>query len=235
MEFSVYNEIQAVAAEAGGNGGCLSRQQAGRRKHLVRQHATTAEDTLPPSSSSSLTPSPRDVNLATVFTFKPEYQQHCCSRTSPRPPVLSQSYRALSADCRPPASESATAAKIQRQKTAESAPSRVSSRISSRQQSLTQGPSRVTLIRGESCSLVDIPTYLSSSVELGGTLSNQPVNKLMFAPHRPRLQIDLTRKKPEKDGKKTQWTVLCVAIVMMTMCVMLVGTMLSITTEYQVN
>ena len=54
---------------------------------------------------------------------------------------------------------------------------------------VSHGPSRVTLIRGESCSLVDIPTYLSSSVELG-TLSTPPV-KFVFTSHRPRyIQID---------------------------------------------
>ena len=51
-----------------------------------------------------------------------------------------------------------------------------------------------------------------------------------------RLRIDLTKRKPVKKEKdKTRWTVVCVSVMLMCMMIGLVGTMLSITTEYQVN
>ncbi len=97
------------------------------------------------------------------------------------------------------------------------------------------------LFLGESCSLVDIPTYLLSSVELAtrlpaATAGGQDGHILFGAP-RPRLRIDLTKKRPDKaaSGRRTQWTVLCVAVTMMTMCVTLVGAMLSVGSEYQNN
>ncbi len=80
-----------------------------------------------------------------------------------RPGCISHSSRALSADCRQHpcdysynssgvhCAESGRLA-VKRQKTADSAPSRVNSRLSSRQQSLSQGASKVTLIRGNSLS-----------------------------------------------------------------------------------
>ena len=160
-----------------------------------------------------------------------------CLKNSSRP-SLRNSSRALSADCRSPTSSTENRLYIQRQKTTESVPTYMSSHMiswnSSRQQSLSQGPSRMTLIRGESCSLVDIPTYISSSIELG-CISSPPMQVMMNRPARPRLQIDLTKRKPVKKAKeKTRWTVVCVSVIFMCMCIGLVGTMLSITTEYQV-
>ena len=88
---------------------------------------------------------------------------HCGSGRLPpvgwRPGYISHSSRALSADCRQhpgdhhagsgmDQSASSGRLAVKRQKTADSAPSRVNSRLSSRQQSLSQGASRVTLIRG---------------------------------------------------------------------------------------
>ena len=115
----------------------------------------------------------------------------------------------------------------------------------------------ITLVRGASCSLVDIPTYLGGSqaaVELAQRCevvacdadptqlraTTLPSNK------RPRLQLDLTKKNkslnPEEgdDGedsksaaRKTQWTVLCVSLTLLTLSVTLVGTMLSLGSQYQ--
>jgi hypothetical protein len=93
---------------------------------------------------------------------------------------------------------------------------------------------------------VDIPTYLVSSVELAtrpptaAAAASGAGSHIIFnqPPPRPRLRIDLTKKKPDKaasGGRRTQWTVLCVAVTMMTMCVTLVGTMLSVGSEYQNN
>ncbi|QQP52114.1 Uncharacterized protein FKW44_004141, partial [Caligus rogercresseyi] len=39
-------------------------------------------------------------------------------------------------------------------------------------------------------------------------------------------------KKKSSSGKKTQWTVLCVSLTLLTMCVTLVGTMLSVGSQY---
>ena len=58
-------------------------------------------------------------------------------------------------------------------------------------------------------------------------------------PARPRLQLDLTKKsnqktmKTAKTTRKTKWTILCVGLTLLTMCVTLVGTMLSIGSQYQ--
>ena len=125
----------------------------------------------------------------------------------------------------------------------------------------------ITLVRGASCSLVDIPTYLGPSlhaqggVELakrceivGAICKNVPIPPRQPKPaqtqpensqeagqgmarassHRPRLQLDLTRKNnAAKSGRKAKWTVLCVSLLLLTMCVTLVGTMLSVGSQYQ--
>ncbi len=69
-----------------------------------------------------------------------------------------------------------------------------------RQQSLSQGPSRMTLIRGESCSLVDIPTYISSSIELG-CIASPPMQIMMNQqrPTRPRYNF----RQFSEDGMAT--------------------------------
>ncbi len=128
----------------------------------------------------------------------------------------------------------------------------------------------ITLIRGASCSLVDIPTYLGHTLHSGGGVEvaqiaqsqhqhpqipqiphghvHQPAGVVPSAPGerklgpggraggggRPRLQLDLTRKKNSaKSTRKTKWTVLCVSLTLLTMCVTLVGTMLSLGSQYQ--
>ena len=104
----------------------------------------------------------------------------------------------------------------------------------------------ITLVRGASCSLVDIPTYLgpmtsggmvevagkAGGVSSAGALTQYP----RHANSRPRLQLDLTKKNNTKNAKstrKTKWTILCVGLTLLTMCVTLVGTMLSIGPQYQ--
>ena len=105
----------------------------------------------------------------------------------------------------------------------------------------------ITLVRGASCSLVDIPTYLgpmtsggmvevagkAGGVSSAGALTQYP----RHANNRPRLQLDLTKKnntsKNAKSTRKTKWTILCVGLTLLTMCVTLVGTMLSIGPQYQ--
>ena len=96
----------------------------------------------------------------------------------------------------------------------------------------------ITLVRGASCSLVDIPTYLGpASVGIAGksgvTTTAVPISALAPRPPRPRLQLDLTKKNySAKSTRKTKWTILCVGLTLLTMCVTLVGTMLSIGSQY---
>ena len=96
-------------------------------------------------------------------------------------------------------------------------------------------PPRLTLVRGSSFSLVDIPTFLSSSVTLGtiSTISNT------FPPYDPRKSLAeklakcrANRSEP-KMGKRSQWTVMCVALGFFSSCLILVGGMLSVTSDYQ--
>ncbi|XP_059080441.1 uncharacterized protein LOC131878474 [Tigriopus californicus] len=113
----------------------------------------------------------------------------------------------------------------------------------------------ITLVRGTSCSLVDIPTYLGPSVSGGVELAQlcdvtSAICKTVpmaspaavaaaveqRKPNRPRLQLDLTRKKNAKSQRKSlSRTVLCVSITMLTLSVTLVGTMLSVGSQYQDN
>ena len=113
------------------------------------------------------------------------------------------------------------------------------------------GP-KVTLVRGISCSLVDIPTYLSSSVELASLteltelpslqpLDDEVVNSRCAVSYLQqskenirRLRMDiLDRRERKLTPKKTQWTLICIALAFLTTCVTLVGTMLSYTSDYQ--
>ena len=100
----------------------------------------------------------------------------------------------------------------------------------------------ITLVRGASCSLVDIPTYIgpTSSIGIAGksgvTTTTVPISALAPRPPRPRLQLDLTKKNySAKSTRKTKWTILCVGLTLLTMCVTLVGTMLSIGSQYEQN
>ena len=95
---------------------------------------------------------------------------------------------------------------------------------------------KLTLVRGSSLSLVDIPTFLSSSVTLG-TISTMISNT--FPPYDPRKSLAeklakyrANRSEP-KMGKRSQWTVMCVALGFFGSCLILVGGMLSITSDYQ--
>ena len=111
----------------------------------------------------------------------------------------------------------------------------------------------ITLVRGASCSLVDIPTYLGPALHTStgvvevsvppgkAAVTNGNFNNVLDQPRpaRPRLQLDLTKKsnqktmKTAKTTRKTKWTILCVGLTLLTMCVTLVGTMLSIGSQYQ--
>jgi hypothetical protein len=103
----------------------------------------------------------------------------------------------------------------------------------------------ITMIRGASCSLVDIPSYLGPTlrgVELGDASpvynagnALSPGSDLKPTPRpRPRLQLDLTQRKNVKSStRKTKWTILCVGLTLLMMSVTIVGTMLSLGSQYQ--
>jgi hypothetical protein len=100
------------------------------------------------------------------------------------------------------------------------------------------------LVRGASCSLVDIPTYLGPTPSIGiagksgVTTTTVPMSALAPMPtSRPRLQLDLTKKNhsAKEQTSKTKWTIICVGLTLLTMCVTLVGTMLSIGSQYEMD
>ena len=111
-------------------------------------------------------------------------------------------------------------------------PSRYSSPNTTSKRCLPQ----VTLVRDSSLSLVDIPTFISTSVTLGSISSK--VSEA-FPPYDPRkileeklAEIRANRSEP-KMGKRSQWTVMCVALSFFSSCLILVGGMLSFTSDYQ--
>lgn len=111
--------------------------------------------------------------------------------------------------------------------------------------SISTKSQKLTLVRGSSLSLVDLPTFLPSTVTLGklGNIKNisnisslinnniHPLNKLgnngLVYP------TSASRTNHNKMGKKSQWTVMCVALGFFSSCLILVGGMLSVTSEYQ--
>ena len=150
----------------------------------------------------------------------------------------------------------------------------------------------IAMLRDNSCSLVDIPTYLGPSLQACGgvellTVSTQetgttlckPTPAINPTPHTTailppmpshsnvqdqsitlsstnkknnygqetlippstlpidigdRQKQELREKQKLKKQKKAKWTVLCVSLALLTMCIALVGTMLSLGSKYQV-
>jgi hypothetical protein len=93
-----------------------------------------------------------------------------------------------------------------------------------------------TLVRGSSLSLVEIPTFLSSSVTLG-TISSVISHSFPLYDPRKTLAEKLAKyrakQSEQKMGKRSQWTVMCVALGFFSSCLILVGGMLSYTSDYQ--
>ena len=91
------------------------------------------------------------------------------------------------------------------------------------------------LVRGKSCSLVDIPTYLASSVELGTVASTNtgPSNTVSMENMLRLKQKIMQERAREKPRKRTECTLLCIALSFLLVCIAMVGTMLSYTTHYQ--
>ena len=99
-------------------------------------------------------------------------------------------------------------------------------------------------MRGQSCSLVDIPTYLATTVELGsvaGELDKAvPIVSLPVIVQQQKNRSRWGREGWDGAGlgqkeapSKSQWAVLGVAVLMITMCISMVGFMMHYTTDYQ--
>jgi hypothetical protein len=99
-----------------------------------------------------------------------------------------------------------------------------------------RGLPQVTLVRESSLSLVEIPTFISSSVTLGSISSKVSETFPLYDPRKvleeKLAEIRANRSDP-KLGKRSQWTVMCVALGFFGSCLILVGGMLSFTSDYQ--
>ena len=74
---------------------------------------------------------------------------------------------------------------------------------------------------------MDIPTYLGYPVQLA-TVTFDPPN-----PPTERSKEPVPVKTIKKQTSKTKWTLFCVFTGFLTVCIVLVGTMLSYTSAYQ--
>ena len=89
-----------------------------------------------------------------------------------------------------------------------------------------------TLVRDSSLSLVELPTFLCPDVTLGTVFDYSSVIDPVLVLEEKLARVKVRRLK-SKMGKKSQWTVMCVALGFFTSCLFIVGGMLSITSEYQ--
>ena len=79
---------------------------------------------------------------------------------------------------------------------------------------------------------MDIPTYLCYPVQLA-TVTYDTTTTTSPAPV-PAQSVRVVAMKPiKKPPTKTKWTLFCIAVGFLTVCIVLVGTMLSYTSEYQ--
>ena len=107
--------------------------------------------------------------------------------------------------------------------------------------SLSQSVHRkLTLIRGSSFSLVELPTFLTSPVDLGGlnctistSSSSTTATSLGITLPEALANYQLKTKRDLAMEKRSQRTIMFVALSFFTTCLLLVGTMLSFTSEYQ--
>ena len=91
---------------------------------------------------------------------------------------------------------------------------------------------KLAIVRGSYLSLVEVPTFLSPSVTLGSIKPSTPLYNPVEAIEEQLARIRAKQCQP-KMGKRSQWTVMCVALGFFTSCLGLVGGMLSITSDYQ--
>ena len=98
-------------------------------------------------------------------------------------------------------------------------------------------PSRKTLLllRGSSISLVELPTFLPSSctVQIRCPCRNTETPSAESGLSLAEVLANYQPRNQTTGGDKSQWTVMIVAISFFTTCLLMVGVMLSITSEYQ--
>jgi hypothetical protein len=96
---------------------------------------------------------------------------------------------------------------------------------------------KLTLVRGSSLSLVELPTFLSSPVQLGcintssSTASLTPSQGISLS--QAIAEYTLNTKGATVLQKKSQWIIIIAALSFFTACLVLVMTMLSVVTDYQ--
>ena len=99
----------------------------------------------------------------------------------------------------------------------------------------------LTVVRGLTHSLLDLPTFLSSAPVLLGSVHSIPP-PTTSAPSPPRYACLSDRLKDYQlpsnskhatNARRSQWTIMCVAFAFFCTCLGLVGTMLSVTSDYQ--
>ena len=91
---------------------------------------------------------------------------------------------------------------------------------------------KLTLIRGSSFSLEELPTFLSSPVQLGCVnTSTSTTSGITLAQAIAEYQMN-TEETTEMQ-KKSQWVIIIAALSFFTLCLVLVMTMLSVVTDYQ--
>ena len=101
-------------------------------------------------------------------------------------------------------------------------------------------PQRIFLTRSRSTSLVDIPTFISQSVtlcsivETTGERDTGPSDQTQVNCKEKHFKLARQQREARKE-KKRQWSIMCVAFGFFSSCLVLVGVMLSITSEYQVE
>ena len=105
-----------------------------------------------------------------------------------------------------------------------------------------RGREPLTVVRGLTHSLLDLPTFLSSaSVSLGSvhSIPSQRNSPPPPPPHYACLSDRLkdyqlpSNSKHATNARRSQWTIMCVAFAFFCTCLGLVGTMLSVTSDYQ--
>lgn len=114
-----------------------------------------------------------------------------------------------------------------------------SARFLPKQYSCTSNSSAYLSPQNNSSSLVDIPTYLCYPVQLATVTyehksSSSPVPASGSSQIPSNHPVRVVAMKPiKKPPTKTKWTLFCIAVGFLTVCIVLVGTMLSYTSEYQ--
>ena len=115
--------------------------------------------------------------------------------------------------------------------------------FATKEQERTRSSSRepLTVVRGLTHSLLDLPTFLSSapvslgsvhSVPSAGTSAPPPPRYACLSDRLKDYQLP-SNSKHATNARRSQWTIMCVAFAFFCTCLGLVACMLSITSDYQ--